>query len=89
VHRGNQKQPETTDRAVQCTQQWETTDDDNDDDAETIQPTQVEDTTVDQGTQTESPERSYTPPGTPPKLRRWGPRRRTTTRPSLEWRERL
>jgi len=96
VHRGIQIQPDTTDRAVQCAPQWETIDDDDDNDTEAIRPTgqesrgtQVEATPVERGIQTDSPGRSYTPPGTPPKLRRWGPRRRTTTRPSLEWRERL
>jgi len=34
-------------------------------------------------------EKSYTPPWTPPALRRWGPRRLTTIKPTLEWRERL
>jgi len=81
---------------VQYSHQWETTDDDADDNEavrtsqQESRGTQVEAAArIEQGTQTGSPERSYTPPGTPPKLRRWGPRRYTTSKPSIEWRERL
>jgi len=93
VHRGVQHQPSTSERAVQCARQWETIDDDSDEAAHPDRKprgTQVEVAVrIERGTQTDSLDRSYTPPGTPPKLRRWGPRRRTSARPSIEWRERL
>jgi len=81
----------TSDQAVQSTSRWESSSDD-----EAIPPNRKEtrgtqeEAPIDLDIQKKSPERSYTPSGTPPKLRRWGPRRHTvTTRPSIEWLERL
>jgi len=71
---------------VQSERQWETSSDDEVV-QRTTQGTQVEKEDLED--LAETPERSYTPPGTPPALRRWGPPRLTITQPPLEWRERL
>jgi len=70
---------------VQSEQQWETSSDDEVV-QRTTQGTQVEKEDLED--LEEASERSYTPPGTPPTLRRWGPPR-LTTQPPLEWKERL
>jgi len=90
VHRGVQCHYATTERGTQSTGDWKSSADEQ---AELPTPkesrsTQADaPTTEERQTQTGSPERSYTPPGIPPALRRWGPR--TTTQPTIEWRERL
>jgi len=86
VHRGILCRPSTCDQATQGGPSWETSSDD-----EADQPSERTST----GTQVveadleDDQERPYTPPGTPPSLRRWGPRKHTSTQPTLEWRERL
>jgi len=90
VHRGVQCCCDTRDRATQSSTQWEASSDDEDRTPlrRESRSTRAE-ATRDQQTQTSSLERSYTPPGTPSALRRWGPRKVTATLPHIEWRERL
>jgi len=83
---------DTNDQSTQSSRQWESSSDDEAEPSNNKESrgTQVEvPLTVERQTQTRSPEWSYTPPGTPPKLRRWGPRRLTTIQPTIVWRERL
>jgi len=86
VHRGTLCRPSTCDQATQGGPSWETSSED-----EAAQPNErvSAGTQVNEADLEDDQERSYTPPGTPPALRHWGPRRHTSTQPTLEWRERL
>jgi len=76
VHRGVQCRHSTSDQATQSSRQWESSSDDEADPSHSKESrgTQVEAPIyVERQTQTGNSERSYTSPGTPPKLRLWGP----------------
>ncbi|KAM0730379.1 hypothetical protein ACS0PU_002708 [Formica fusca] len=86
VHRGTQSRASTSEKATQVTDTSTCDRATQSDLSDWEESTRTSATQTDEPTQ---PERSYTPPGTPPALRtKWGPPRYTSTTPSLQWRER-
>ncbi|XP_071579209.1 uncharacterized protein [Temnothorax nylanderi] len=89
VHRGTQYLPRCADYESQTDSDWETSDLSSERATQTDPPKPR----TSRHTQTEEPERPFTPPGTPPawrRLNRWGqqPLHRTQAQPSITWSER-